>query len=68
MKSKSQGHQSTNTKEYKPASRKQKKQHKTFIKVVDLKEKMYSDQTGKFMYLSSKGTSYIMIAYHTDAN
>ena len=29
---------------------------------------MYSDQTGKFPYLSSKGNRYIMVAYHTDAN
>ena len=39
-----------------------------FIKFVDLKETMYSDQTGKFMYLSSKGMRYIMIAYHTNEN
>ena len=29
---------------------------------------MYSDQTGQFLYLSSKGNRYIMVAYHTDAN
>ena len=39
-----------------------------FTKVIDLKETMYSDQTGKFPYLSSKGNRYIMVAYHTDAN
>ena len=39
-----------------------------FVKVVDLKETMYSDQTGKFLYLSSKGVRYIMIAYHTNEN
>ena len=39
-----------------------------FTKVNDLKETMYSDQTGKFPYLSSKGNRYIMVAYHTDAN
>ena len=39
-----------------------------FVKVVDLKETMYTDQTGKFPYLSSKGNRYIMVGYHTDAN
>ena len=39
-----------------------------FIKVVYPKEKIYSDKTGKFLYLSRKGMRYIMIAYHTDAN
>ena len=39
-----------------------------FIKVVDLKETVYSDQTENFLYLSSKGMIYIMIAYHTNAN
>ena len=39
-----------------------------FFIVVYLKETMYSDQTGKFLYLSSKGMWYIMIAYHTNAN
>ncbi|KAL7529406.1 hypothetical protein ACHAXR_002951 [Thalassiosira sp. AJA248-18] len=39
-----------------------------FVKIVDLKETMYSDQTGKFPYLSSRGMRYIMVAYHTDPN
>ena len=39
-----------------------------FIKVVDLKETMYSYQTGKFTYLLRKGMRYMMIAYHTNAN
>ena len=39
-----------------------------FIIVLDLKETMYSDHTGKFTYLPSKGMRYIMIAYHTNAN
>ena len=38
------------------------------MKIIDLKETMYSDQTGKFPYLSSRGNCYIMVAYHTDAN
>ena len=39
-----------------------------FIKVVELTETMYSDQTRKFTYLSRKGMGYIMIAYRTDEN
>ena len=39
-----------------------------FVKVVDLKENIYTDQTVKFPYLSSKGMRYIMIVYHTDDN
>ena len=39
-----------------------------FIKALDLKETIHSDQTGKFPYLSSKGKRYIMIAYLTNAN
>ena len=39
-----------------------------FIKVVHPKEKMYSYQTGKFTYLSSKSMMYIMIVYHTNEN
>ncbi|KAL7523842.1 hypothetical protein ACHAXR_000839 [Thalassiosira sp. AJA248-18] len=45
-----------------------KKEHSIFVKVVDLKETMYSDQTGKFPYLSSRGMRYIMVAFHTDPN
>ena len=29
---------------------------------------MYTDQTGKFAYLSSKGMRYIIIEYHTKTN
>ncbi len=36
------------------------------VKVVDLKEIMYSENTGKFSYLSSKGMLYII--FHSDAN
>ena len=46
----------------KPPPEPHKKQHEIFIKVVDLKEIMYSDQTGKFPYLSNKGMRYTMMA------
>ena len=38
------------------------------MKVVELKEIIYSYQTGKFPYISIKGIRYIMIVHHTDAN
>ena len=68
MKSQYQVLRSTNTEESNPYQELQKNQHEMFIKVVDLKETMYSDQTSKSPYLSSKGMRYIMIAYHTDEN
>ena len=45
-----------------------KKEHDIFIKVIDLKETIYTDQTGKFPYLSSKGNRYVMVGIHVDAN
>ena len=45
-----------------------KKEHDMFVKILDLKEVMYTDQTGKFPYLSSKGNRYVMVGYHIDAN
>ena len=56
------------TKGSKPSTVPQKKQHEMFVKVVDLKETVYSDQTGKCTYLPIKGMRYIIIAYHTDEN
>jgi len=45
-----------------------KKKHDICVKVFDLQETIYTDQTGQFPYLSSKGNRYIMVAYHIDAN
>ena len=45
-----------------------KKEHDIMVKVVDLQETMYTDQTGMFPYLSSRGNRYIMVAIHIDAN
>ncbi|KAL7525440.1 hypothetical protein ACHAWF_004304, partial [Thalassiosira exigua] len=44
------------------------KEHDIFIQIVDLQETIYTDQTGKFPYLSSKGNRYVMVAVHIDAN
>ena len=45
-----------------------KKEHDIMVKVVDLQETIYTDQTGMFPYLSSRGNRYIMVAIHDDAN
>ena len=44
------------------------KQHDIMVKTVNLKETIYTNQTGKFPYVSSKGNRYIMVAVHVDAN
>ena len=45
-----------------------KKEHDIFIKIVDLKETLYTDQTGKFPYISSRGNRYVMVGIHVDGN
>ena len=66
MKSQAQCLRSFNPRESKPAPDSHKKRHEIFVKVVDLKEKMYSDQTGNFSYLSNKVMQNIIIDYHTN--
>ena len=39
-----------------------------FFKTVDLSGKIYTDQTGRFPVTSSKGNTYIFVAYHFDSN
>ena len=39
-----------------------------FLKAVDLIEKIYTDQTGRFPITSRKGNKYILVAYHYDSN
>ena len=39
-----------------------------FLKTVDLKGEIYTDQTGRFPITSSKGDKYILVAYHYDSN
>ena len=36
--------------------------------MVNLKEKIHTDQTGKFPHLSIKGNRYIMVAQNIEAN
>jgi hypothetical protein len=39
-----------------------------FVKVVDLTEKIHTDQIGAFLLTSQQGNCYIMVAIHLDAN
>ena len=38
------------------------------VKMYDTHDTLYTDQTGKFPHLSSRGNRYQMIAYHVDSN
>eukprot|EP00804_Cyclotella_cryptica_P006783 CCRYP_019522-RA/>CCRYP_019522-RA protein AED:0.43 eAED:0.43 QI:0/0/0/1/0/0/2/0/364 len=42
--------------------------HDIFIRTYDTHSTLYTDQTGKFPHLSSKGNRYQMILYHVDSN
>ena len=45
-----------------------KKERDVFIKVVDIRDTVYSDQTGKFPKRSVWGDQYIMVMVHIDSN
>ena len=45
-----------------------KKEHDVYVKVLDLKETIYTDQIGQFPFTSSKGNCYLMVAIHVDAS
>jgi hypothetical protein len=42
--------------------------HDVLIRVIELKDTMYTDQTGHFPFISSLGNRYIMILHHVDSN
>eukprot|EP00804_Cyclotella_cryptica_P004958 CCRYP_014075-RA/>CCRYP_014075-RA protein AED:0.08 eAED:0.06 QI:0/0/0/1/1/1/2/0/1100 len=42
--------------------------HNIFVKTYDTRDTVYSDQTGRFPHVSSRGYRYQMILYHTDSN
>jgi hypothetical protein len=61
------------TKEAEPPNKNQTiiphvKKHDILILVYDAKATMYSDQTGKFPAVSSKGNKYIMVLHDVDSN
>ena len=39
-----------------------------YIKNIELKGKLYTDQTGHFPVTSSKGNKHVMVAYNHDSN
>ena len=39
-----------------------------YIKVIDLREEIYTNQTGKFPSTSSEGNIYVMMAIHVDTS
>ena len=41
---------------------------KFYVKIIDLTGKVYSDQTGRFSVISSKGNRYVMVVYDHDSN
>ena len=47
---------------------KQAKQHDIFVTTYDMRETMYTDQTGKFPYISSRGNKYQMVLHELDSN
>jgi hypothetical protein len=42
--------------------------HEDLIRVINLKDTMYTDQMGHFPFVSSLGNRYIMILHHVDSN
>ena len=40
--------------------------HQLFLKVTECSRKIFTDQTGRFPFTSSRGYKYIMIAYDYD--
>ena len=46
----------------------QVREYEYYVKTIELTGKLYSDQTGRFPVISSKGNKYIMIIYDHDSN
>ena len=44
------------------------KQEDIYIKIQDTNNTKYTDKTGKFPHISSRGNQYQMVAYHVDSN
>ena len=46
----------------------QNKTHEFYHKIVDLKDTMHADQTGKFRVRSIGGYNYVLVTYSYDTN
>ena len=38
------------------------------IKIIEVRDEIFSDETGAFLNTSSKGTKYIMVMYDNETN
>ena len=70
---KRQGYRSTQPKpidfeEIDKSKTKDKKEKDVYIKVIEVKNTIYSDQTGKFPTTSRSGSKYIMVLVEIDSN
>ena len=45
-----------------------KKESDVMVKIYKVRETIYTDQTGKFPFCSSKGNKYIMVMCEMDGN
>ena len=45
-----------------------KKKKDIYVKTYNMKDKIYSDQTGKFLKTSLNGNKYIMVMVEVDSN
>ena len=45
-----------------------KKEHDVYVKILDLKGIIYTNQTRKIPFMLSKGNRYVMVAIHVDAS
>ena len=70
MRSQRQGVRSTKQKAEptQPSQEPLPKQNDIMIRTYDTHDTMFTDQTGKFPHLSSRGNRYQMILYHVDSN
>ena len=48
--------------------KRRKKEDDDYVKVLDLKETIYTDQTGQFPFTSSKCNRYVMVTINVDAS
>ena len=51
-----------------PESSNSEKKDEVYLKIYDMQNKIYTDQTGRFPVTSSKGNKYIMVAFEADSN
>jgi len=66
VKSTKTGGEKANQEDIEPLQKPLQKKNDIYYKIIDLKETIYTDQTGQFSHLSSKGNRYIMVAILID--